>query len=114
MPTASTGRKLYVGKRINGPRAAVALKPTQPAPASKPESPSTAADGIAAVRGARERGYDFIKPYQLLNRETYQAIVEESARLGFITTGHLPELGCTSCLVPKQDLRIICAHVVSL
>jgi imidazolonepropionase-like amidohydrolase len=91
------GPKLYVGKRINGPRAAVALTPTEPAPASKPESPSTAADGIAAVRHARQRGYDFIKPYQFLNRETYQAIVEESARQGFITTGHLPELGCASC-----------------
>lgn len=91
------GPKLYVGKRINGPRAAVAVAPTQPVPASKPESPTTAADGIAAVRRARERGYDFIKPYQFLNRETYQAIVEESARQGFITTGHLPELGCATC-----------------
>ncbi|MGO1072044.1 amidohydrolase family protein [Lysobacter sp. CA199] len=100
------GPKLYVGKRINGPRAAVAIKPTQPAPASKPESPSTAADGIAAVRRARERGYDFIKPYQFLNRETYRAIVEESARRGLITTGHLPELGCASC----ADRAFVFAH----
>lgn len=49
------GPTLYVGKRINGPRASVALEPTKPAPASTPESPSTAADGIAAVRRARER-----------------------------------------------------------
>jgi hypothetical protein len=100
------GPKLYVGKRINGSRAAVALEPTQPAPPSTPESPSTAADGIAAVRRARERGYDFIKPYQFLNRETYQAIVEESARQGFITTGHLPELGCASC----ADRPFVFAH----
>jgi imidazolonepropionase-like amidohydrolase len=100
------GPKLYVGKRINGPRAAVALASTSPAPASKPESPSTAADGIAVVRSARQRGYDFIKPYQFLNRETYQAIVEESARQGFITTGHLPELGCASC----ADRAFVFAH----
>lgn len=91
------GPRLYVGKRINGPRAAVAIKPESAPPASRPEAPYTAADGIAAVRRARERGYDFVKPYQFLNRETYQAVVEESRRQGFITTGHLPELGCASC-----------------
>jgi imidazolonepropionase-like amidohydrolase len=91
------GPKLYVGKRINGPRAAVAAKPEDAVPASKPEAPTTAADGITAVRRARERGYDFIKPYQFLNRETYLAVVEEAKRQGFITTGHLPQLGCASC-----------------
>lgn len=92
-----SGPTLYVGKRINGPRAEVAKERTTPPPASRVESPTTAADGIAAVRAARERGYDFIKPYQFLNRETYQAIVEEARRQNFITTGHLPELGCAVC-----------------
>ncbi|ALN93269.1 amidohydrolase family protein [Lysobacter gummosus] len=91
------GPKLYVGKLINGPRAAVAAKPEGAVPASKPEAPTTAADGVTAVRRARERGYDFIKPYQFLNRETYLAVVEESKRQGFITTGHLPQLGCGTC-----------------
>lgn len=92
------GPTLYVGKRINGPRAALTVHPDgQPVPASKPEAPTTAADGIAAVQRAKQRGYDFIKPYQFLNRETYQAVIEESRRQGFITTGHLPELGCASC-----------------
>lgn len=92
------GPKLYVGKLINGPRAAVAVRPDgQPVPASKPEAPTTAADGVAAVQRAKQRGYDFIKPYQFLNRETYLAIVEEAKREGFITTGHLPELECASC-----------------
>lgn len=92
------GPKLYVGKRINGPFAAVTAKPEGAVPASKPESPTTAADGIEAVRRAREHGYDFIKPYQYLNRDTYRAIVEEASRQGFITTGHLPELGCATCV----------------
>ncbi|MGO4780437.1 hypothetical protein AB4084_33680, partial [Lysobacter sp. 2RAB21] len=81
------GPKLYVGKLINGPRAAVMAKPEGAVPASKPEAPTTAADGVTAVRRARERGYDFIKPYQFLNRETYLAVVEEAKRQGFITTG---------------------------
>jgi len=91
------GPTLYVGKRINGPRAAVAAKPEGAAPASSVDAPTTAADGIAAVRRARERGYDFIKPYQFLNRQTYRAVVEEARRQRLITTGHLPELGCADC-----------------
>lgn len=91
------GPTLYIGKRINGPRAAVAAKPESAVPASTVDAPTVAADGIAAVRRARERGYDFIKPYQHLNRETYRAVVEEARRQGLITTGHLPELGCADC-----------------
>lgn len=91
------GPQLYVGKRINGPRAAVAAQPAATLPASRPEAPTTAADGAAAVRQARERGYDFIKPYQFLNRQTYRAVVDEARRQGMITTGHLPELGCAGC-----------------
>ena len=91
------GPRLYVAKRINGPRAEVAsLRPAE-VPASKPTAPTSAADGVAAVRAARERGYDFIKPYQFLNRETYQAIVDEARRQGMVTSGHLPELGCGVC-----------------
>ncbi|MEL1265132.1 amidohydrolase family protein [Pseudoxanthomonas putridarboris] len=91
------GPRLYVAKRINGPRAAVATKPEQPVPPSRIDAPTTAADGIAAVRQAKTRGYDLIKPYQFLNRETYRAVVEESHRQGFVTSGHLPELGCADC-----------------
>jgi imidazolonepropionase-like amidohydrolase len=90
------GPRLYVGKRINGPHAAV-MRKQRASVASRIDAPTTAADGAAAVRQARERGYDFIKPYQFLNRATYQAIVEESRRQGLITTGHLPELGCDGC-----------------
>lgn len=103
------GPRLYVGKRINGPRAAVAAKPDGAVPASTVDAPTTAADGIAAVRRARERGYDFIKPYQFLNREAYRAVVEEAQRQGLITTGHLPELGCADC----ADRAFAFAHPLS-
>lgn len=91
------GPRLFVGKRINGPRAAVAHPPAADVPASTPAAPTTAADGIAAVRDAHARGYDFIKPYQFLDRATYTAIVDEARHLGLPTTGHLPELGCAHC-----------------
>lgn len=91
------GPRLFVGKRINGPRAAVAATPEDPVPASSVNAPTTAADGTAAVQAAKRRGYDFIKPYQFLNRETYAAIVSEARRLGLPTSGHLPELGCATC-----------------
>ncbi len=91
------GPRLYVAKRINGPLAGVTEKDLAAAPASTLDAPTTAADGIAAVQAAKAKGYDFIKPYQFLNRQTYAAVVEEAARQGFVTTGHLPELGCSVC-----------------
>ena len=91
------GPTLIVGKRINGPHAEVS-KDRHEVPASTQKRPTTAADGIAAVDAARTRGYDFIKPYQHLNRETYQAIVDEAHKVGFVTTGHLPELECDVCV----------------
>lgn len=91
------GPRLYVAKRINGPRAEVASPRPAQVPVSTPAAPTTAADGIAAVRAARERRYDLIKPYQFLNRQTYQAIVEETRRQGMVSSGHLPELGCGVC-----------------
>lgn len=90
------GPQLHVGKRINGPYAEV-MPQRHAAVPSRIEAPTTADDGAAAVRQASQRGYDFIKPYQFLNRATYQAIVEESRWQGMITTGHLPELGCERC-----------------
>lgn len=91
------GPRLFVGKRINGPRAEVVPTPGASVPASNVSAPTTAADGAAAVRAARQRGYDFIKPYQYLNRETYAAVVDEARKLGLPTSGHLPELGCAAC-----------------
>lgn len=91
------GPRLFVGKRINGPRAEVVPTAGVTVPASNVSAPTTAADGTAAVRAAKQRGYDFIKPYQFLNRETYAAVVDEARKLGLPTSGHLPELGCPTC-----------------
>jgi len=103
------GPQLFVGKRIDGPRDHVADAPDTPAPASTPEAPTTPADGAAAVREAARRGYDFIKPYQFLDRETYRAIVDTAQALHLPTTGHLPELGCAIC----ADRAFVFTHPMS-
>lgn len=92
------GPRLHVGKRINGPYASVNDAKLAHAPASTCKSPSNASDGACAVGRAKAAGYDFIKPYQFLSRETYTSIVAEAARLGMVTSGHLPELGCGVCV----------------
>lgn len=92
-----TGPRLFVGKYINGPRAALATPPPQPPPVSGIAAPTTPADGIAAVQAAKRRGYDFIKPYQFLDRMTYAAVVAEARTLRLPSSGHLPELGCAAC-----------------
>lgn len=91
------GPTLYVGKRINGQWKDVSADRSD-VPASSVERPMTARDARKAVRKARALGYDFIKPYQHLNREAYLAVVQEVRQLGFLTTGHLPELGCAVCV----------------
>ncbi|MES2128390.1 MAG: amidohydrolase family protein [Pseudomonadota bacterium] len=100
------GPRLYVGKRINGPYSSVNPAELAHAPTSNVKAPWNAADGAAAVAKARADGYDFIKPYQYLNRETYTAVVGEAAKLGMLTTGHLPELGCAVCV----DQAYVFAH----
>lgn len=46
--------------------------------------------GRQAVRDARAEGYEFIKVYSQLNRETYMAIVDEAYKQGLKTVGHIP------------------------
>lgn len=51
---------------------------------------SNEAEGRQVVRQMKEIGYDFIKVYQLLPREAYFAIADESKKLGIPFAGHLP------------------------
>lgn len=91
------GPTLYVGKRINGQPKDVSADRTGLAPSTLAR-PTNAADARAAVLAAHRAGYDFIKPYQHLNREAYPAVVRQARALGLMTTGHLPELGCAVCM----------------
>jgi hypothetical protein len=46
--------------------------------------------GRKAARHIAEGGYDFIKPYSILNREAYTGLVEEGLALGMDIMGHIP------------------------
>jgi imidazolonepropionase-like amidohydrolase len=51
---------------------------------------ATPEQGRAAVREFRSEGSDFAKPYNLLARDTYLAIVDQARRLGQPVEGHIP------------------------
>jgi len=51
---------------------------------------STAAEAATAVRQARAQGYDKIKVYSFLTKESYDAIVVEARKLGMDVIGHVP------------------------
>jgi hypothetical protein len=91
------GPRLIVGDRIDGSTA-----DHDGDDASTVDSPRTADDGRRRVLLAKQRGYDFIKPYTYLNKETYGAIVRTAKEIGLRTVGHMPELGCADC-VTRDD-----------
>ena len=47
-------------------------------------------EGRQLVREYHEKGYDFVKVYNFLSYETYQAIADECNKLDFQFAGHLP------------------------
>jgi len=51
---------------------------------------NTPEDGRQAVRDAKAEGYEFIKVYSQLTRETYVAIIDEAYKQGLKTVGHIP------------------------
>jgi tetratricopeptide (TPR) repeat protein len=53
-------------------------------------SVSNEVEARKVVRQMKEIGYDFIKIYQLLPRDAYFAIADESKKLGIPFAGHLP------------------------
>jgi imidazolonepropionase-like amidohydrolase len=50
----------------------------------------TPAQAEAAVAEQKKAGYDFIKVYHTLNRETYQAVVAAAKKHGMTIAGHVP------------------------
>jgi imidazolonepropionase-like amidohydrolase len=56
-----------------------------------------------AVRHQKEAGYDFLKIHPGLTRESYDAMVEESERLGILWAGHVPAaVGLERALAANQ------------
>jgi imidazolonepropionase-like amidohydrolase len=67
---------------------------------------STVATATAAAQAVREQhtaGYDFIKVYNNLSKEAYEAIIAEAWRLGMPVAGHVPILvGLRGALAARQ------------
>jgi len=53
-------------------------------------SVSNEAEARQVVRQVKEMGYDFVKIYQLLPRDAYFAIADESKKQGLFFAGHIP------------------------
>ncbi len=53
-------------------------------------SAATPADGRQTVRNIQAEGYDVIKTYSGLDQATFEAIVDESRKLGMRVIGHIP------------------------
>ena len=63
----------------------------------------TAVEAAQAVRDQHAAGYDFIKVYNSLSKEAYDAIVAEARRLGMPVAGHVPiSVGLRGALAARQ------------
>jgi len=64
---------------------------------------STPADGVRVVREQHSAGYDFIKVYNTLSRDSYEAIVAEARLLRMPVAGHIPfSVGLRGAFAARQ------------
>lgn len=85
-------RAIHAG-RYRGPHMRVGLLVDGSPPMQSPVFSLIVNDregGRKAARHVAEGGYDFIKPYSILNREAYTGLVEEGLALGLEIMGHIP------------------------
>lgn len=76
------GPRLILARMIDGPDRA------WPPPIST--WVASAAEARAAVRAAKAEGYDKVKAYSFLSRESYTALVETAREIGMDVIGHVP------------------------
>lgn len=82
-------RNEIVSHKVLGPRIALALLiDGASGPGIRANSPE---EGRQTVRIAKAQGFDFIKVYSHLNRETYKAIIDEATKYGMKVIGHIPD-----------------------
>jgi len=63
----------------------------------------TPAEAVQAVRQQHADGYDFIKVYNSLSKDVYEAIIAEARRLGMPVAGHVPlSVGLRGALAARQ------------
>jgi hypothetical protein len=95
------GPRIIVSKRINGHFMAVYGDGSYYKGESSVDRPLTAEHGRASVIAAKKAGYDAIKAYQFLNKETYTAVVNTARDNGMRIYGHLPQIDCATCVSPE-------------
>jgi hypothetical protein len=65
-----------------------------------------------AARLARERGYDFVKPYSALPPAAYDGLMREATRLGMPACGHVPySVGAERAIASGQHIAHARDHV---
>lgn len=96
------GPRMIVGKVLNGSRDVMTGRIEPSKEPSSIDNPQTAEHGREGVLRAKQEGYDFIKAYQFLNRETYTSILTTAHQNGLVVIGHLPELGCPTCMTREE------------
>ncbi len=70
------------------------------------------AGGVQAARLARERGYDFVKPYSALPPAAYDGLMREATRLGMPACGHVPyAVGAERAIASGQHIAHARDHV---
>lgn len=81
--------------RIRGPAMRIASPVIDGSPQMQPAAITLLANDANGARKVAqtivERGFDFAKPYSMLNRETFTALAEECRRLGIRMNGHVPK-----------------------
>jgi imidazolonepropionase-like amidohydrolase len=92
MPVNLQWRKEIAAGKLHGPRLALAGSIVDGPNPIWPGSTiaGTEAAGRQAVRQTKERGYDFVKVYNLLPRDAYFAIADEAKKQGLPFAGHVP------------------------
>lgn len=76
------------------------------APMLHEKNTTSAEAGRAAVASAKKAGYDLIKSHQLPDIAIWQAVADESRRLGMPTAGHVPNnVGVSRALAAGQQIE---------
>ena len=119
LATGVTGARLMIGTpeqlalraavaegKVTGPQLWVASPQLTGRPSENAIVVTTPDEARAAVKGAVEAGYDFIKLTMYINRPVYDAVVAEAKARGIRVVGHVePQVGLAPAIAANQQLE---------
>ncbi|MFL1897434.1 amidohydrolase family protein [Aquimarina sp. 2-A2] len=86
------GQRNEIAKgKVIGPRMALAALINGGDPNEGGRTVTNESDARQAVRSAKAEGYNFIKVYSQLNRESFIASIDEAQKQGLKVVGHIPD-----------------------